>query len=164
MNPHFHTESATNIPLCHPASMISICHPTHSACWLLWPWINQTRKTAPNHWSRPTRLQYLRSQWNWVPLKARRHRTQPQMTIHFIPRVSLDGSIGILFLTKLLTPISADKYLSRRARPPHRRLHHDKEKAEHGDILTSKGGIVAAHLRGMRPAPLSCFCILSKFW
>ena len=29
------------------------------------------------------------------------------------------------------------------------------EKAEHGDKLSSKGGSVAAHLRGRRPAPTS---------
>ena len=54
------------------------------------------------------------------------HRIQPQMTIYFVPKVCLDGSAGIFLLMKQLTPMSPDKYLSFRARPPHRRLHHDK--------------------------------------
>ena len=48
INPRFHTGSAVNIQLCHSASMISICHPTHSMCWLIRPWSNQTKSTAPN--------------------------------------------------------------------------------------------------------------------
>ena len=116
MNPRFHTGSAGNIQLCHPASMISTCRPTHSMCWLRRPWFDKTKSTAPNHRSCICRLQSLRPQWIWVPLNAGRQRTQPPMTIPFIPRMSQDGSIGIVL----------HNYLSPQARPPHRRLHDDK--------------------------------------
>ena len=72
------------------------------------------------------RLQSLLHQWNWAPLKAARHCTQPRMTINLIPRVSLDGSFGMLLLVKLSTPMSPDKYHPSWARPPRRRLHEDE--------------------------------------
>ena len=97
MNPQFHMGLATNIQLWHPAWMISTYRPTHSMCWLLWPWFDQTKKTAPNHRGRLSRLQSLRPQWIWVPMKAGRQRAQPLMTILFIPRTSQDGSPRIVF-------------------------------------------------------------------
>ena len=42
----------------HPAPMTSIYRTTHSMCWLVWPWLEQTRNTAPSHRSRPARLQF----------------------------------------------------------------------------------------------------------
>ena len=53
--------------------------------------------------------------------------TQPPTTLHFILRMSQDGSIGIVVLVEPLTPMSQDKYRSHQARPPHRRLHDDKK-------------------------------------
>ena len=58
---------------------------THLMCWLPWSWFEQTKNTARNHRSRLSRLQSLRPQWIWVPLKAGSHRTQPPKTIHSIP-------------------------------------------------------------------------------
>ena len=106
--------------------MISTYRTTHSTFWLLWPWFDKTKSTAPNHRSRLSRLQFWRPQWIWAPLKARRHRIQPQMKRPFIPKVSLNGSTRIILLMKHSTPISPDKFFPLQARPPHRRLHHDK--------------------------------------
>ena len=66
---------------------------------------------------------------NLTLLKTGRQRTQPQMTILFLPKVSLDGSAGIFLVMKHLAPMTPDKYLSLQARPPHRRLHHDKRES-----------------------------------
>ena len=76
MNPQFHMGLGVNIQSCHPAYMITNCHPTHSMCWLLWPWFKQTKSTAPNHRSPLSRLQFWRPQWMRVPLKAGRQRTK----------------------------------------------------------------------------------------
>ena len=116
-------------PVCHPASMISTCHPTHSMCWLRRQSFNQMMNTAPNHRGRPTRPQSLRPQWTWVPLKAGKHRSQLQTKIHFIPRTNLVSSIGIFLLAKVSTLTSPDKYPSLRARSAYRRLQDDKREA-----------------------------------
>ena len=65
------------------------------------------------------------------------------------------GSTGTSLLTRHFTPMNPDESLPLRAHPPHRRLHRDKNKTEHGDLFSSERGSVAAHLRGMRPAPSS---------
>ena len=49
MNPQFHMGLVTNIQSCHPASIFSTSHRNFSKCWLLWPWFEQTKGTAPNH-------------------------------------------------------------------------------------------------------------------
>ena len=121
MKPQFHMGLAVNIQLRHPASMISTCRPTPSICWLLWLWFEQTKSTAPNDQS-----QFLRPQWMWVPLKARRQRTQQRMMLHFILRMSPDESIGIFLPAKLLSPMRRDMHLSFRALPAHRRVQEDK--------------------------------------
>ena len=130
MKPQFHMGLAVNIQSCHPAYMISTCHPTHSMCWLLWPWFKQTKSTAPNHRSPLSRLQFWRPQWMRVPLKAGRQRTittEPRITIHFILTTSPEESIGIFLRATPLTPMSQEIYLSLRALPPHRRVHEDKK-------------------------------------
>ena len=97
MNPKLHMGLAVNIQLCHPASLISTCRPTHSMCWLQWPWFERMNSRARNHRSHPTRFQFRRPHWMWVPLKAGRQRTQPRMTKRFILTMSPDKSIGIFF-------------------------------------------------------------------
>ena len=122
-NPQVHVGLPTNIQLGHWASKISTCRPTFSMCCLLWAWFDQTKDTAPIYRSRLSCLQYLRPQWFWVPLKAGRQRTQPPITIHFVPSMSQGGSIGIVLLVKLLTPMSPEMYLLLQSPPPHHCLH-----------------------------------------
>ena len=136
--------------------MTLTCRPTLSMCWRLWLWFGRTKKTAPNHRSHLIRVQSLRLQWTWAPLKAGRHHIQLQTTIPFIRlRVSFDGSTGTFRLTKHLTPISPDTYRLLQARPPHRHLHHEKRENGAWGCLFLKKGSDAAHLRGMRLAPSS---------
>ena len=155
MNPQFHMGLAVNIQLCLPTSVISTCLPTHLMFWLLWPRFERMKSTAPNHRSHPSCLQFRCPQWMWVPLKARRQHTQQRTTLHFILTMSPDESIRIFLQPTPLTPMSQETYLSLRALPPHHHLHEDKKGSWAWESLFPKGRSVAAHLRGMRPAPTS---------
>ena len=140
MNTHFHIGLKANIQSCHPASRISTCHPTHSMCWLLWSWFEHTKFTAPNHPSHLSRLPLRRPQWMWVPLKAKRRRTQQGIMPHFFLRMSRNESIGILLPATLLTPIRQDMYLLLQAGPPHHRIHDNKRRSSARGCLFPKKG------------------------
>ena len=87
-------------------------------------------------------------QWNWAPFKAGRHRIQPQMTIRFFLRMSIDGYFGILLLTKPLTPMSPDKNLPPRIRPPHCSFHQIKRESwKWGCLFLKKGVCRSTHAR-----------------
>ena len=107
--------------------MIPTCRPAHSMCWLLWPWVEHTKCTAPNQRRHLSRLQFRRPQWMWVPLKAVRQRTQQRMMPYFILMMNPDEFIGIFLRATPLTPLGQEMSLSLRALPPHRRLREDKK-------------------------------------
>ena len=133
--------------------MTSTCRTTHSMCWLLWPWFGKVKKTAPNHRSCLIRLQSRRPQWSWGPLKVGRNHTQLQTIKLFIPRMSLEGCIGTIRLTRHLTTMSPDKYRLLQARPPHRPLQQNKRRSWAWGCLFLKKESVAVHMRCNRPAP-----------
>ena len=155
MNPQFCAVLAVNIQLCHPASMSPTCRPTHSVCWLLWPWFEWMKSTAPNHWSHPSRLQFRRPQWMWIPLKARRQHTQQRTMPHFILTMSPDNSIGIILQATPLIPRIQEIFCRFEPFLQTAASTKTKKEAEHGDVFCQKRGSAAAHLRGMRPAPTS---------
>ena len=150
-NRQFHMRLAVNIPLCHPASMISTFRPSLSMCWLLWSWFERMKTTASNHRSQPSRLQFRRPQWMWLPLKARRQRTRQRTTPLFWLTPSPDESIGIFLQATPLTPMSQETYLSLRSLPPHRRLHGDKKENWAWRCLFPQKGKSRSTPAGMRP-------------
>ena len=66
---------------------------------------------------------------------------------------TLDEYTGTCLQTKLLNQMNPGESIPLEARLPHRRPSVTKEEIEYRDVFSQKTGSVAAHLRGMWPAP-----------
>ena len=134
--------------------MTPICHSTPSMYWQRWPSFNRIKKTAPiigavwsvSHFNAPNEPEHDRR------LGHNTHDYGPQHFLLVWKRAST-SILGLvcrrnIWIEWTQKSLSYSKPIFHTAA-----FTATKEKTEHGDVFSSKGRSVAAHLRGMRPAP-----------
>ena len=134
--------------------MTSTCRPTPSMCWQLWLSFNTIKKAAPITgavWSVSDFNASNEPKHDWRLGDATYYyRRQHFLLVSQWTQTSLLG-----LFSRRHTWLKWTQTILSRWKP---NLHTaasttTKKKIEHVDVFSSKGGSVAAHLRGMRPTP-----------